>query len=119
MYSSPRDQDGGTRATDGSPVKGHMGGIEELTCVWDPRAFPNTPEGDDVSVTPSFVSHQQPITSVELHPPQDCIVPAASADSRITLLDLNVEMDNGESNDTGGVDDIPPQLLFIHCRKDD
>ncbi|KAG0138242.1 hypothetical protein HOY82DRAFT_666546 [Tuber indicum] len=159
MYSSPRDQDGGTRATDGSPVKGHMGvntpdriahakkhelsvdlsysdvkpasrcrelsyplvaGSDDGVCsVWDPRAFPNTPEGDHVSVTPSFVSHQQPIASVELHPRQDCIVPAASADSRITLLDLNIEMDNGESNDTGEVDDIPPQLMFIHSRKDD
>ncbi|RPA94593.1 WD40 repeat-like protein [Choiromyces venosus 120613-1] len=71
--------------------------------VWDLRTFPNT---------------RQVITSVEFHPTEDSIVSVASADSTITLWDLSVELDDDESKDTGGVEDIPPQLLFVHYHKD-
>jgi len=174
-------KEGGAWATDGSPLKGHTGCIEELQwspnerhvfasassdgtvkiydaraqtkkhqlsvdvsssdvnvaswCravphllatgaedgvwgVWDLRAFPNTLKGEHVSSTASFTFHQQPITSIEFHPTEDSIVSVASADSTITLWDLSVELDDEESKDTGGVEDIPPQLLFVHYHKD-
>jgi len=174
-------KEGGSWATDGSPLKGHTGSIEELQwspnerhvfasassdgtvkiydaraqtkkhqlsvdvsssdvnvaswCravphllaagaddgvwgVWDLRAFPNTLKGEHVSATASFTFHQQPITSIEFHPTEDSIVSVASADSTITLWDLSVELDDEESKDTGGMEDIPPQLLFVHYHKD-
>ncbi|KAG0643664.1 WD40-repeat-containing domain protein [Tuber brumale] len=86
--------------------------------VWDLRTFPNTLKGEHVSATASFTFHQQPITSVEFHPTEDSIVSVASADSTITLWDLSVELDDEESKDSGGVEDIPPQLLFVHYHKD-
>ncbi|RPA91349.1 hypothetical protein L873DRAFT_1831427 [Choiromyces venosus 120613-1] len=140
-------KEGGTWATDGSLLKGRMGikiydaraqtknhqlsvdvsssdvnvaswcrAVPHLLAsgaddgvwgVWDLRAFPNTLKGE-----------HQPITSVEFRPTEDSIVSVASADSTITLWDLRVELDNDESKDTGGMEDIPPQLLFVHYHKD-
>lgn len=86
--------------------------------VWDLRTFPNTLQGTHVSATASFTFHQQPITSIEFHPSEDSIVAVGSADSTVTLWDLSVELDDEESRDTGGVEDVPPQLLFVHYCKD-
>ncbi|RPB12819.1 WD40 repeat-like protein [Morchella conica CCBAS932] len=86
--------------------------------VWDLRTFPNTLKGEHVSATASFTFHQQPITSIEFHSTEDSIVAVGSADSTVTLWDLSVELDDEESRDTGGVEDVPPQLLFVHYCKD-
>jgi ribosome assembly protein RRB1 len=85
--------------------------------VWDMRMFPNVLKGQHLEATASFTFHQQPITSIEFHPTEDSIVTVASADSTVTLWDLSVELDD-ESRDTGGVEDVPPQLLFVHYMKD-
>ncbi|RPA94613.1 hypothetical protein L873DRAFT_1830249 [Choiromyces venosus 120613-1] len=105
---------GGTWATDGSPLMGHTGidvsssdAKVVSSCRSVPRTFPNTLKGEHVFATASFTFHQQPITSVEFYPTEDSIV-----------SDLSFELDDNESRDTGGVEDIPPELLFVHYHKD-
>ena len=85
--------------------------------VWDLRTFSSLAAAS-VTPTAQFTFHQQPITSVEFHPTEDSIVAVASADNTVTLWDLSVEMDDEESRDTGGVEDVPPQLLFVHYMKE-
>lgn len=41
----------------------------------------------------------------------------AAGDDTLTLWDLAVELDDEESKDTGGVEGVPPQLLFVHYMK--
>ena len=65
----------------------------------------------------AFAWHKAPITSVEWHPTEDSIFVASGADNQITLWDLAVEQDDDETGamqETLGVQDVPPQLLFIH-----
>jgi ribosome assembly protein RRB1 len=81
--------------------------------VWDLRTFPNAGQGKPISAIASFTFHQQPITSVEFHPTEDSIIAVASADNTITQWDMSVELDE-ENRDTGGVADVPPQLMFVH-----
>lgn len=81
--------------------------------VWDLRQWkPNATE----KPTPvaSFDYHKEQITSVEWHPTDDSIVAVAAGDNTVTLWDLAVELDDEESKDTAGVNDVPPQLLFVH-----
>ena len=68
--------------------------------------------------TASFTFHQQAITSVEFHPTEDSVVAVACADNTITQWDMSVELDDEESRDTGGVADVPPQLMFVHHMPD-
>lgn len=82
--------------------------------VWDLRTFPSTAQGKTISATASFTFHQEPITSVEFHPSEDSVVAVACADNTVTQWDLGVELDDEESKDTGGVVDVPPQLMFVH-----
>lgn len=94
------------------------GADDGVWSVWDVRTFPNSV---NTPVTPpivQFAFHQQPITSVEFHPSEDSVVAVASADNTVTLWDLSVEVDDEESRDTGGMEDVPPQLLFVHYMKD-
>ncbi|KAF8473178.1 WD40-repeat-containing domain protein [Kalaharituber pfeilii] len=86
--------------------------------VWDLRTFPSSATGASISPTAQFTFHQQPITSIEFHPSEDSIVAVASADNTVTLWDLSVELDDEESRDTAGVEDVPPQLLFVHYMKE-
>ncbi|RPA79022.1 ribosome assembly protein RRB1 [Ascobolus immersus RN42] len=88
--------------------------------VWDLRKVAELGSNPSANVTPiaSFNFHKEPITSIEFHPTEDSVVQVCSADNTITLWDLSVELDDEESKDTGGVEDIPPQLLFCHYMKD-
>ncbi|KOS21203.1 Ribosome assembly protein rrb1 [Escovopsis weberi] len=91
--------------------------------VWDLRQWkPSTDAGNGTSPRPqplaSFRYHREQITSVEWHPTDDSIVAVAAGDNTVTLWDLAVELDDEESKDTGGVKDVPPQLLFVHYLKD-
>lgn len=85
--------------------------------VWDLRNFASASTSNNASVA-SFTFHQKPITSIEFHPTEDSIVCVAAADDTVTLWDLAVELDDEESRDTGGVEDVPPQLLFVHYMKE-
>ncbi|KAA8900679.1 hypothetical protein TRICI_006180 [Trichomonascus ciferrii] len=86
--------------------------------VWDLRYF--KPGASPVA---SFDFHKKPITSIEFHPQDSSVVAAASEDNTITLWDLSVEADDEEmraqKKEAGGaLDEIPPQLLFVHWQKD-
>lgn len=85
--------------------------------VWDLRqwkpASSNTSSPAPKPVA-SFNFHKEQITSIEWHPTDDSIVAVAAGDNTLTLWDLAVELDDEESKDTGGVQDVPPQLLFVH-----
>ncbi|KAK4206693.1 WD40-repeat-containing domain protein [Rhypophila decipiens] len=84
--------------------------------VWDLRQW--KPSGTSAAGKPtpiaSFDYHKEQITSIEWHPTDDSIVAVAAGDNTVTLWDLAVELDDEESKDTAGVQDIPPQLLFVH-----
>ncbi|PNH39903.1 hypothetical protein VD0004_g7029 [Verticillium dahliae] len=80
--------------------------------VWDLRHWKGT--GDKPTPIASFDYHKEQITSVEWHSSDDSIIAVAAGDNTVTLWDLAVELDDEESKDTGGVKDVPPQLLFVH-----
>ncbi|KAL8403428.1 hypothetical protein RB594_008618 [Gaeumannomyces avenae] len=88
--------------------------------VWDLRqwkpAAAGGGKGASTSSTPiaSFSYHKEQITSIEWHPTDDSIMAVAAGDNTVTLWDLAVELDDEESRDTAGVQDVPPQLLFVH-----
>ncbi|KAF2104863.1 ribosome biogenesis protein [Rhizodiscina lignyota] len=93
--------------------------------VWDLRQWKpsaaNKTKGATASVAnpkstavASFSFHKEQITCLEWHPTDDSIIMAASGDNTLTLWDLAVELDDEESRDTAGVQDVPPQLLFVH-----
>ncbi|ORY15249.1 glutamate-rich WD repeat-containing protein-like protein 1 [Clohesyomyces aquaticus] len=85
--------------------------------VWDLRQWkPSTSLGSDKKPSPvaSFNFHKEQITAVEWHPTDDSIVLVCAGDNTLTLWDLAVELDDEESRDTAGVQDVPPQLLFVH-----
>ncbi|KHJ35207.1 putative ribosome assembly protein rrb1 [Erysiphe necator] len=85
--------------------------------VWDLRQWkPKAASSVSLKSTPvaSFTYHKEPITSIEWNPRDDSILAVASADDTVTLWDLAVELDDEESKETGGVTDVPPQLLFVH-----
>lgn len=86
--------------------------------VWDLRQWKATANIEKPQPLASFNYHKEQITSIEWHPTDDSIMAVAAGDSTVTLWDLAVELDDEESKDTGGVKDVPPQLLFVHYLKD-
>ena len=86
--------------------------------VWDLRQWkPSSSKSTKSTPIASFNYHKEQITSVEWHPTDDSIVAVAAGDNTVTLWDLAVELDDEESKDTAGVEDVPPQLLFVHYHK--
>ncbi|PQE05498.1 putative RRB1-involved in the regulation of ribosome biosynthesis protein [Rutstroemia sp. NJR-2017a WRK4] len=92
------------------------GADDGVWAVWDLRQWKpsNTSAPSRPTPVASFNFHKEQITSVEWHPTDDSIVAVAAGDDTLTLWDLAVELDDEESRDTGGVNDVPPQLLFVH-----
>jgi len=86
--------------------------------VWDLRQWKPTAGSNSNSAKPkpvaNFTFHKEQITSVEWHPTDDSVIAVAAGDNTLTLWDLAVELDDEESRDTAGVQDVPPQLLFQH-----
>ena len=85
--------------------------------VWDLRQWkPASSNASNSAPKPvaSFNFHKEQITSLEWHPTDDSIVAVAAGDYTLTLWDLAVELDDEESKDTAEVQNIPPQLLFVH-----
>lgn len=86
--------------------------------VWDLRQWKPTPNNNQSLSAPkpvaSFSFHKEQITSIEWHPTDDSIVAVAAGDNTLTLWDLAVELDDEESQNSGDVKDVPPQLLFMH-----
>ncbi|KAI4281646.1 MAG: hypothetical protein L6R35_005598 [Caloplaca aegaea] len=85
--------------------------------VWDLRQWKASGINGSISepkAVASFNFHKEQITSIEWHPTDDSIMAVAAGDNTLTLWDLAVELDDEESRDTAGVQDVPPQLLFLH-----
>lgn len=87
--------------------------------VWDLRNFqPNTQPTPVVS----YDFHKSPITSISFNPLDESIVAVSSEDNTVTLWDLAVEADDEEiaqqRQEMKELNDIPPQLLFVHWQKD-
>ncbi|KAJ1337177.1 ribosome assembly protein RRB1 [Microdochium nivale] len=85
--------------------------------VWDLRSWKGGADATAAEkATPiaSFAYHREQITSIEWHPTDDSMVAVGAGDNKVTLWDLSVELDDEESKDTAGVQDMPPQLLFEH-----
>ena len=85
--------------------------------VWDLRQWKpaaNNTSNPASKPVASFNFHKEQITSIEWHPTDDSIIAVAAGDNTLTLWDLAVELDDEESRDTAGVQDVPPQLLFVH-----
>ena len=85
--------------------------------VWDLRQWkPSATSSSVLKPSPiaSYNFHKEQITSIEWHPTDDSIVGVAAGDNTMTLWDLAVELDDEESQDTAGVQNVPPQLLFVH-----
>lgn len=82
--------------------------------IWDLRAWQRAPTSTSHTPSAEFSFHKQQITSLEWHPSDDSIISVCAGDDTVTLWDLAVELDDEESRDTAGVQDVPPQLLFVH-----
>ena len=88
--------------------------------VWDLRHWESSRSSSTGSAKKppqsiaSFNFHKEQVTSIEWHPSDDSIVAVAAGDNTLTLWDLAVELDDEESRYTAGVQDVPPQLLFVH-----
>lgn len=92
------------------------GGDDGTLHIWDLRQFQ--------SKTPiaTFKHHTKPITTVEWHPTDSTVLATGGADDQIALWDLAVEKDtedvagnsDGTITEVDGLNNLPPQLLFIH-----
>lgn len=81
------------------------GDDDGVVSVWDLRNFsPKSPLA-------RFTSHKTPCTSVEWHPTDESML-AVTDDVGTYIYDLSVEEEYTTGNEK---DDIPPQLLFVHC----
>ncbi|ODQ76928.1 hypothetical protein BABINDRAFT_163932 [Babjeviella inositovora NRRL Y-12698] len=87
--------------------------------VWDLRNF--SPNAQPAPVA-HYDFHQSPITSISFNPNDESILAVSSQDNTVTLWDLSVEADDEEIIEqraqVKGMEDIPPQLLFVHWQKE-
>lgn len=88
------------------------GGDDGVLHIWDLRQFQTkTPIA-------TFKHHTKPITTLEWHPSDSTVLASGGADDQIALWDLAVEKDTEATSTSAGEEDelnnLPPQLLFIH-----
>lgn len=81
--------------------------------VWDLRNFKPylamiIYSGSEIA---SYKWYNDPITSVEWSPHEKSVLSVSGDDGQLTIWDLSLEKDGSFKND---VEDIPPQLLFVH-----
>ncbi|KAK9368681.1 WD40-repeat-containing domain protein [Lipomyces kononenkoae] len=92
--------------------------------IWDLRTFNANASDEPPLPAASFSFNKSAITSIEFHPTEESIVAVSSEDNTVMLWDLSVEADDEEiaaqkrDDAAGELDDIPPQLLFVHWQKD-
>lgn len=86
--------------------------------VWDLRSFG---KGKPEPVA-QYNFHQAAVTSIAFNPLDESIIAVSSEDNTVTLWDLAVEADDEEiaqqKRDAAELNDIPPQLLFVHWQRD-
>lgn len=87
--------------------------------VWDLRNFNAKDKPTPVA---HYDFHKSPITSISFNPLDESIIAVSSEDNTVTLWDLAVEADDDEISqqrkESKELDDIPPQLLFVHWQRD-
>jgi len=86
------------------------GGDDAATNVWSLKTMQyNQPVA-------RFKHHKGPITSVEWSPNDSTTFMASGEDDQVTFWDLSLEKDDldDENNEERLINDIPPQLLFVH-----
>lgn len=81
--------------------------------IWDLRQ--NFGSAQTTAVA-SFKWHSAPITSIEFHPQDSSMLAVSGSDNQLTIWDLSVERDAEEEKNVtnSDINDIPPQLMFIH-----
>ncbi|KAH3680768.1 hypothetical protein WICMUC_000119 [Wickerhamomyces mucosus] len=88
--------------------------------IWDLRNF--KPGQAQASPVAQYDFHKSAITSISFNPLDESIVAVSSEDNTVTLWDLSVEADDEEikqqKSDSRELEEIPPQLLFVHWQKD-
>ena len=89
--------------------------------VWDLRQF--SPENaGSVQPVAQYDFHKGAITSISFNPLDESIIAVGSEDNTVTLWDLSVEADDEEikqqAAETKELQQIPPQLLFVHWQKE-
>ena len=88
--------------------------------MWDLRNFQSSETGQTPNPLARFTCHRKPITSLEWHPTDESMI-AVSDEDGTYIYDLSIEEDDvgvseAQKTDTESkLDDIPPQLLFVHC----
>ncbi|ENN79900.1 glutamate-rich WD repeat-containing protein 1 [Dendroctonus ponderosae] len=80
------------------------GGDDGFLYVWDLRQFHRK------SPLATFKHHTKSVTSVEWHPTDSAVFASGGSDNQIALWDLSLEKD-AEAEE---MEEVPPQLLFIH-----
>ncbi|SCV02145.1 LAMI_0G16270g1_1 [Lachancea mirantina] len=89
--------------------------------VWDLRQF-SPSHANSVSPVAQYDFHKGAITSISFNPLDESIIAVASEDNTVTLWDLSVEADDEEikqqAAETEELQQIPPQLLFVHWQKE-
>ncbi|RLV94759.1 Ribosome assembly protein RRB1 [Spathaspora sp. JA1] len=87
--------------------------------VWDLRNFTANTNPTPVA---NYDFHKSPVTSISFNPLDESIIAVSSEDNTVTLWDLAVEADDEEIStqrkDFKELNDIPPQLLFVHWQRD-
>jgi len=86
--------------------------------VWDLRMFTEQAP----SPVAHYDFHKSPVTSISFNPLDESIIAVSSEDNTVTLWDLAVEADDDEISqqrkEAQELQDIPPQLLFVHWQRD-
>lgn len=89
--------------------------------VWDLRQFSPSNE-TSCSPVAQYDFHKGAITAIQFNPLDESIVAVASEDNTVTLWDLSVEADDEEikqqRQEANELEQIPPQLLFVHWQKE-
>lgn len=87
--------------------------------VWDLRSFNGNDKPTPVA---HYDFHKSPVTSIAFNPLDESIIAVSSEDNTVTLWDLAVEADDDEISqqrkEAAELNDIPPQLLFVHWQRD-
>jgi len=81
-----------------------------VLAVWDLRSFGKSSNKPNPLARLTY--SDQPITSLEWHPTDESMLCVTDEDATY-LYDLSIEEDEGQQASDN--DDIPPQLLFVHC----
>lgn len=89
--------------------------------VWDLRQF-SADNINNVQPVAQYDFHKGAITSISFNPLDESVIAVASEDNTVTLWDLSVEADDEEIKqqkaETKELEQIPPQLLFVHWQKE-